>query len=100
MKSDAFINGTTLGINNIFNNSTQFSPNTIAAFLEIILKHKNKMKFDPNTIVSVCQSSGLFAIGSLILEEYIILENEKEIPTKRIKGLENGRDLYWIKFAE
>lgn len=58
------------------------------------------MKFDPNTIVSICQSSGLFAIGSLILEEYIILENEKETLAKRFKGLENGKDLYWIKFAE
>lgn len=96
-----FITHVNLSINNIFTSSTQFIPNTIGTFLHIALTFKNELRFDPNTITTVCQYSGLLSVGSLLLEEYLVSgDTDYKTPVKKIKGIENVNILQWIKFAE
>ena len=86
-------------INNIFVSSTRFIPNVMSAFLDIALAQKNNMQFQPDTISNVCQSGGLLSLGTLLIEEYLISNENLKCEAKRSRS-ENAESLHWVKLAE
>ncbi|KAF5289822.1 hypothetical protein FQA39_LY14977 [Lamprigera yunnana] len=84
----------------ILNDSTQFIPNTIGAFLDIALVFKKEIKFDPTIIANVSRESGLLSTGSLLLEEYLLSDLSEASSSKKVRGLESVETCHWVKLAE
>lgn len=101
VEDDSFTSSINIGIDNIFKRSIQFIPSTMGTFLDIVLTYKNYMQFEPNVIANVCENSGLFSVGCLILEEDIVnSETSYNVSAKRGRGIENDDSINWIKLAE
>ncbi|KAG5877906.1 hypothetical protein JTB14_011622 [Gonioctena quinquepunctata] len=96
----AFLETVSTSIKHIFNSSTQFNPNLFSALLDILLKNKKNIPFEPQLISYVALESGLVSTGALLLEEYIISLDDLPGGSKRGVGQESGETLYWVKLAE
>ncbi|XP_008199943.2 DNA-dependent protein kinase catalytic subunit [Tribolium castaneum] len=101
-KSDAnFIQEISVGIQTIFNNSSEFSRNLFRALFDALIFSKSSIVFPPELIVSVSQSSGLRGLGALLLEEYLISCDVTEVEAKKSRGNQLSQDTnLWIKLAE
>lgn len=98
--SSGLVENIVIAINRIFNISVQFQPSLIRTFLNFALEHKETVKFDPEVIYTVCQSSGLISNGIMILEDYLISSSDADEPSikrSRSDGLENE---CWIYLSE
>ncbi|XP_023014378.2 DNA-dependent protein kinase catalytic subunit [Leptinotarsa decemlineata] len=99
-ENQVFLETVSKSIKEIFNSSTQFNPHLFAALLDILLKNKSKISFDPQLVCYVSQESGLVSTGALLLEEYIIMMDELPTSSKRAVGEDTKEALYWVKLAE
>lgn len=97
--SDALIADVTEAANKIFNTSFQFNPTMMGAFLDLAAEHKDTIKFQPELIFSVCQSSGLASTGIALFEEYLLSDPEVGEPSSKRQsgGAEND---CWIYLSE
>lgn len=98
--NNQFIENARASIDTIFTTSTQYIPNVIGTFIEIALKYKDRMLFNPDIVTTVCQFSDLYSGGALLLEEYLIAGIDEAGTTKRMRGVEDVETNYWIKLAE
>ncbi|KAJ8918257.1 hypothetical protein NQ315_014127 [Exocentrus adspersus] len=100
--NETFLQSVLESIQYIFNNSTSFNPNLIGTLFDMLLKHKDKLRFDgPQLVTYVSQQSGLLSVGTLLLEEYLI--SSDCVPSGSKKGAnaeENKETVYWVKLAE
>lgn len=85
---------------NFFSETQYFTPNFIGAFFDIYLSYKNYIRIDPKVLVDVAKNSGLLSTASLLLEEYILSEDDSESTTKKNSGDRSGIDRYWMCLAE
>ncbi|KAJ3665343.1 hypothetical protein Zmor_000841 [Zophobas morio] len=102
MRSDqAFLERVSVAIKAIFNDSTQYNRNLFRTLFDALLQCKSSIVFPADLIVSVCQSSGLRALGVLLLEEYLISYDSSSSDPKKTRGTETTNEIsLWIKLAE
>lgn len=95
-----FLNDIFKSINNILTNTTLYVPSIMETFITILLTHKDKFDLKSNVAVinEVANQSGLFSIGTLLLEQYLSDETEDEPPSAKKSKIE-GSDNIWIKLA-
>lgn len=72
----------------------------MGTFLDIALAQKNKIMFEPEMISSVCQSSGLTSVGTLLLEEYLISEVDTASTSPKRRHEESSENDYWVHLTE
>ncbi|KAJ8958549.1 hypothetical protein NQ314_006388 [Rhamnusium bicolor] len=100
-KNDLFLQTVSDSIRFIFNNSTYFNSNLFSTLLDILLRNKDKIQFEPQLLSYVCQQSGLVSVGTLLLEEYLISYDDQPSGSKKGTGTgENTETVYWVKLAE
>lgn len=99
--SRAFVENVTEATNKIFNTTFQYNPAVMGAFLEFAIEHQANIKFQPELIATVCQSSGLISTGIAIFEEYLLSDLDISEPAiKRIKSSESLENDCWIYLSE
>lgn len=103
-KTDEFANSVFRGINKLLAETTQFNPNVIETFLSIALNHRARFdsKLSPSLVCDASRSSGLLAVGSLLLEEYIINDVDYAAPAKKSCSHFDDESVTscWVKLAE
>ncbi|CAH1171231.1 unnamed protein product [Phaedon cochleariae] len=95
-----FLDTITKAIRSIFTSSTQYHPNLIGALFDILLRHKDRIQFDAQTVAFVAQESGLVSVGTLLLEEYVCACDSLPSSSKMGVGQQDKEAVYWVKIAE
>lgn len=99
--SDIFTENIKEAANKIFNTSWQYSPSVIGAFLDVAAEHKDSIKFQPELVATVCQSSGLVSTGVALFEDYLLSDFDFEGPSnKRNKNANSLENDCWIYLSE
>ncbi|KAJ9593226.1 hypothetical protein L9F63_015225 [Diploptera punctata] len=100
---DDFTNRAGEAINSILSqNKEECSPVLIGALMQVALHNCKHLSLDPDYVASASQVSGLFALGSLVLEETLIHRDVSTDagPSKRSRGSETGHDELWALLIE
>lgn len=99
--SGVFIENITEAANKIFTTSFQYNPSVIGAFLDLAVEHKDSIKFQPELIATVCQSSGLVSTGIALFEDYLLSSLDTGEPnSKRSRNSNNLENDCWIYLSE
>lgn len=99
--SNVFVKNMIDATDKVFKTTVQYNPSVMGALLELAVEYKDSIKYQPELIATVCQSSGLLSTGITIFEEYLLAKTDISEPdTKRIRTSENLGNDCWIYLSE
>nr|CAD7432490.1 unnamed protein product [Timema monikensis] len=88
-------------LGDILSSSTLSCPPVIGTVLEIALANSQHINLDIESITTASQSSGLLALGSLLLEQMLMKgADEGQRPPKRARVRTDTGQQLWLKLAE
>ncbi|CAF0815340.1 unnamed protein product [Brachionus calyciflorus] len=103
---DKIITNLTCYFNTMLNNSDSFNPNFISCILEIAIKNSKYIILEPSLITTACLNSLQQPLGIILLEEYLVNEEDSLEPSSNKKiRLDNKfryskESVLWIELAK